>query len=118
VGTIECRGDLAGVGQRPVDRQRAPLETGREGFAVDVLHYQEVHGAADGLGPTDVVQRADVGMIEGRNGARLALEALPSLPVGGHVRRQHLDGDRPVEPGIARLVDLPMPPAPAAATTS
>ena len=46
------------------------------------------------------MQRADVRMIERRHRACLALEALAELGRG------HLDGNRPVEPRVLRLVDL------------
>ena len=54
----------------------------------------------------DVVERADVRMIERRDRARLALEALAQLRVGRERRRQDLDRDRAVEPRVAGAVDF------------
>ena len=49
---------------------------------------------------TDVVERADIGMIQRRDGARLALEPL------GELLARNLDRDRPAQPRVVRLVDL------------
>ena len=53
-----------------------------------------------------VVQRADVGMIELRDRAGLAVEALAELRIGGERVRENLDRDRAIEARVARLVDL------------
>ena len=67
----------------------------------------------------DVVQRADVGMGELRDGARFAVEALAELRVRGQRVGQHLDrdGSRPSRVSRARYTS-PMPPAPNGATIS
>jgi hypothetical protein len=57
----------------------------------------------------DVVEGADVRMIEARNDARFAFEALARLGAHGEVPLQHLDRDRPVQAGVAREVDLAHP---------
>ena len=44
-----------------------------------------------------------------RDRLRLALEPLPDLGRRREMRRQHLDRDRPLEPRVARLVDLAHP---------
>ena len=54
----------------------------------------------------DVVERADVRVVELRDGARLALEAGPHLGRGGQVRGQHLDGDVAAQPGVVGAIDL------------
>src|SRR5262249_30014768 len=56
---------------------------------------------------TNVVQRADVGMVQVRDDAGLALKALAPLGVGGEFRRQHLNGHRPVQTRVPGAVDLP-----------
>ena len=71
-------GDLAGVVDGGVDRDGS----GEVG-ALDQFHHQVIR--------TDVVERADVGMIERRNRARLALKASAELFVrrlDGHVASQ------------------------------
>ena len=54
----------------------------------------------DAAGFLHGMDRDDVGMVERREGTRLALEALESLRVGGHVGRQHLQCYIPVERGV------------------
>ena len=54
---------------------------------------------------TDVIERADVRMIEARDRSRFALEPLRNAD-SKHVRRENLDRDRAIEPRVARLVDL------------
>src|SRR5438105_4809288 len=54
----------------------------------------------------DVVQRADVGMVELRDRARLAVEAGLHVGSGGEGGVEDFDGDDAVEAGIARSVDL------------
>jgi hypothetical protein len=55
---------------------------------------------------TDVVQRADVGMIELRDGARLALEAGAHFRRGRQVRGEHLDRDVTAQPRVVRAIDF------------
>ena len=50
--------------------------------------------------------RCDAGVIEGGDGAGLALEALAKLRPVGDVRGQDLDGDGALEARVAALVDL------------
>jgi hypothetical protein len=47
-----------------------------------------------------------VRVIQRRDRARFAIEPLAQLRVGGELRRQHLDRDDPIEPGVARAIDL------------
>ena len=68
--------------------------------AVEELHDDE--GAAVFL--ADVVDGADVGMVQRRRSLRLAPEALQSLRVLGHVFGQELERDETVEPGVLGLV--------------
>ena len=61
------------------------------------------------VGGADVVDRDDVGIVERRGGARLLLEAVQPVGVGGEVGRQHLDGDVAVEAVVAGAIDLAHP---------
>ena len=65
-----------------------------------------------------VVERADVRMIQLRNGLGFSLEPLAELRVAGDVRGQDFDRDGAIEAGIAGAVDLSMPPAPSAPVIS
>src|SRR5262249_7484523 len=58
-----------------------------ERLALQVLEHEVVDPAL----VTDVVEHADVGVVEGRDRPRLALEALAQLGVPGEVLGQHLD---------------------------
>lgn len=68
-----------------------------------MLHHEE----ADPVLVSDVVEGADVGVVELRERRRLPLEALPPLGAFSEVLSQNLDGDRSLEPSVAGLVDLP-----------
>jgi hypothetical protein len=80
VSLIERISNLDRVLQEQIDRQRAARNALRERLAFQVLHDEEV----DALVMSEIEQRADVGMIEGRNNARFSLEALTRL----RIRRQ------------------------------
>ena len=54
----------------------------------------------------DVMQRADVRVVQAGDGLRLALEPLLQIRVGGECLGQHLERHVPVERGIAGAVDL------------
>jgi hypothetical protein len=66
------------------------------------FHYDIV----DAFLMTDVVEDADVGMIQQGNGLGLALEPLPGNLICGELCRKNLEGDDPLEPGVARAIDF------------
>ena len=74
----ERRGDLRRQPEGLLDRHRAAQRD-----AVQVLHDQEV----DAVLTPDVMERADVRMIQRRDRARFALEALACSRIVGHVAR-------------------------------
>ena len=57
-----------------------------------------------------MTDRSD-GVVQRRDGAGLALEALAELRIAGDVRREHFDRNRAVEPRIASFVDFTHPAA-------
>ena len=102
-----------GVGDRSGDLRRQPESfLGRyrsaERVAVQILHDQEVNAILI----ADVVQGADVRMIQPGDRTSFLLEALACLRIIGHVRGQDLDRDRTIEPGVSRFVDLTHPTSP------
>ena len=105
VGLVERVGDLDGVRQRAVERQRALLEAIGERLAFQILQYQ-ISGP---ILMAHVVQRADVWMIQRGDGMGLAVKAFAELWVTRELRRQDLDRDRAVEARIAGFVDLAHP---------
>jgi hypothetical protein len=54
----------------------------------------------------DVVEGADVRVVERGDGLRLALDACPQLLVARQLGGQQLDRHRSVEPRVTRAVDL------------
>jgi len=85
-----------------LERKGAALQSVGESLAFDVLHDEVV----DPFVGADVMKRADMRVVELGDGFRLALETRLSRRVSRELRRQHLDGDAPVEPRVLRLVDL------------
>ena len=102
VGAVERVGDLDPVAEHVRDGERAALEARRQRLPLQQLHDQVVHAV---LVP-DVVERADVGVVERRSGAGFALEARLELGGIGERLGEHLDRHLPVEAGVPRAIDL------------
>jgi hypothetical protein len=68
--------------------------------AVEIFHGEERLT----LVLTDVVNRADIGMIQRRCGLRLAPEADQRLRVFGNLIRQKLESNETVQPGVLGLI--------------
>ena len=100
----EGLGDLHSVFEDLTKRKRTFAQPVSERLAVEQLH--------DDVVLSDVVERADVGMRELRDGLRLAREAKLELGVLGEFRGEDLHRYRAVEPRVARPVDLPHPARP------
>src|SRR5205823_4432711 len=77
-------------------------ELGRQRFALQVFHHQ----VGDSLVVTNVVQSADVRMIQSSHGVSFAVEPFAKLRIGGEGRGQNFDRDRAIEAGIASFVNL------------
>ncbi len=101
VRRLERIGDLDGVIQQLVEFQRLLGDPVLQGLPFQVLHDEE--GRAFPL--ADVMQGADVGMVQGGGGAGLALEALESLTVRRVPFGEELQGDGATEPSVLGLVD-------------
>ena len=71
-------------------------------LAFDDLHHDE--GVAFVV--ANVVERADVGMVEPRDGPGLAFETLTRGLILSDVWREDFDGDRPSEAGVRGSVHL------------
>src|ERR1700682_4180613 len=70
-------------------------------LAVEELHGDERLAAL----LADVVNRADVGMVESRCGLRFTLKTGKSLGVFGYFIGQELQGHEAMQPGVLSLVD-------------
>jgi hypothetical protein len=92
------------VGDRSGDLRRQPQSfLGRyrsaERVTVQILHDHEVNAIVI----ADVVQGADVRMIQPGDRTSFLLQALACLRIIGHVRGQDLDRDRTIDPGVYAL---------------
>ena len=111
---VQRIGDLDGDLERLIERQRTFLQPLGERLALQVLHDQEV----DPVLAADVVEGANVRVIEAGDGLGLALEALLQIGIRGDVLGQDFDGDGAIESRASCLVNLTHAPAPIGATMS
>ena len=101
--------DLNADIERFLDRQRAARQPLRQRLSLEKLHDQEEAAAHLRRQLADVVERADVGMFEPRNTARLALESLAADRIVGQRRRHHFDRHGAIEASVGGAIDLPHP---------
>jgi hypothetical protein len=99
---VERAGDLNRDQQRIVHRQLTARETVGQRLSFQVLH--------DEIGSpilfANVVQCANVRMIERRDDARLAVEPLAEVRVGSQAFRQDFERDGPIQARVPRAVHL------------
>ena len=95
-------GDLRRHGERLVRRKAALLQPLSERLPRQMLHY-EVGGFAM---LTDVVECANVWVVQAGDGPGLAFEPGTAVGVAADLSRKYFDGDRAIEAGVAGLVDL------------
>ena len=105
VSLLERTGDLRAVSNDVGDWQRTAREPIGNGFALDQLHDQIVGVIL----MSDVVQRADMRMVELRDHFRFTLEARSALRVCGERSGKNLDRYVAVKTRVTRAVDLPHP---------
>ncbi len=98
---VERVGDLHAEVEQGVHRQRPVRQPALQRRPVEQLHDQERQVAV----MADVVERADVRMVERRGGARLALEALERRGILRELGREELDGDLAAETRVLGAVD-------------
>jgi hypothetical protein len=91
--------------EQALRRERLAVENLAERLAVDELHRDEDRLARG----SDLVDRDDVLVVQRRRRARLLLEALAPVRVGGELRREDLDGDLAPEARVSRAIDLAHP---------
>ena len=91
-------GDL----QRLVEWQCPFLQPLGHGLSIEILHDQKV----DAVLASDVMEGADVRVVQGGDGASFSFKPLLQVRIRRHMLWQHLDGDGPVQPGVGGLVDL------------
>ena len=93
----ELRGNLQNLSHR----QRCLLQKRAQGVPLDVLHHDVRRSARHGA---DLVDRDDVGMVQGRGGPCLLPEAREALGTVGKSLREELDGDIAVQVAVAGAV--------------
>jgi hypothetical protein len=107
VGSVQALCDLNRQIENFIDLHRLAEDALLERFPVQVLHGNEVLA----LKLVDVVNGADIGMIQCRSCLSLALEPLQGVAIFGYLLGQKLEGDCALEFGVLRLVDDPHPSA-------
>ena len=102
MGAVERVGDLDREAEGLIDRNRAAGDAVGERLAVEKLHHQKIALAI----ATDVVERADVRMIEARDRARLALQSRAELRVRGELGGEDFHRDVAPEARVDGAIDL------------
>lgn len=97
-------GHLHGDRHRLGRRHGSPSEPLLQGFALVTGHGDE---RPAGRGFSDLVDAADIGVLQRRRGAGLHQQPLPGLQLGAQVGREELERHLPVQPGIVGPVDRP-----------
>jgi hypothetical protein len=100
---VERIGRLNRDRQRLIDGHPAFPQAIRQRLAFEILQHEEI----DPVLMPDIVQGADVRMIQGGDGARLALEALAGRGIAADMRGEDLDRNHSIESRVARAIDLP-----------
>ena len=103
-GRVRCFervGDLDRQRQQPIDLERAPCDLMLQRRPVEKLHDEK--RAAVLL--ADIVDRADVGVVQRRCGSRLAAESCQRVGIPRQVWRQELQRDKPMQPRVLGFVD-------------
>jgi len=100
VRRIQCIGNINGQFNQPIDGKRALLDQVLQGFAIHELHGDE--GATALFG--DLINRADVGMVQRRGRTCLASETLQRCTVMREGVRQKLECHKPAEERVLCLV--------------
>jgi hypothetical protein len=102
VGGGETAADLRGVRETLSERERSGGEAFPQRFPLEKF----AHEVGRTVMTTDVMDRQEVRVVEAAEGARLPLEALQPLGVGGEVGREDLDRHVPREFRIPRAIHL------------
>src|SRR5579863_93655 len=105
VGPVQRVGNFDGVQEHLLQRQGTFVQPLRERLAFEILHDEEV-------GPillADVVEGADVGMIQAGNRASFALKPLAQLGTAGEMSGRNLNGDDAIEARVAGAIHLAHP---------
>lgn len=101
VGRIQPIRDLDRQRQQTFSLQRTPRN-----FVLDRHPIQKLHGdERPSLLLTNVVDSANIGVIQRRRGLRLALKAGKCLRIVSNIFREEFQSDEPVEPRVLGFID-------------
>ena len=101
MGGVEGVGDLRGERNELVELNGAAVDAMLEGLALEQLHGDE--GATVVL--VNIVNGADVRVIQSRGGAGFALKTLERLSVGSESVGEEFERDAAAEAGVLGFVD-------------
>ena len=101
VGRVQAVRDLDSQIKQLFDSQGALLERVLQRAALQQLHGDE--GAAFVI--ADIVDGANVGMVQRRSGSRLAQEAFQRGAVFGGILRKEFEGNLAAQAGVLGLID-------------
>ena len=107
MGGVERVSDLDGQREQGIEFERMARDHMLQRRAIQKLHDDERLAILF----ANVVDGADVGMVERRGRFRLPAKPFKCLMVAGHVFRQKLEGHKPVEAGVLRFVNHTHAPA-------
>jgi hypothetical protein len=99
---LQSVADVAAVAQSLAERQRTLAKAIRETFAFQILHDQ----IADPVLRSDVVEMANVRVIQRRDGPGFAVKALFRHWIVGERLGKDLDRDGAIEAGVAGAIHL------------
>src|SRR5262249_54306833 len=101
VCSVERVGDFDRQREKQVQLHRLAVDQVLQRLAREALHHDEEVA----IMLADLVDSADIGVIQSRCGAGLAAEALKSLGVVGRIVGKKFEGDEAAERGVLGLVD-------------
>jgi hypothetical protein len=101
VRRIERVGNLYAVCQQRLKIEWTALDAMLQGRAIQVFHRDKSFAVL----LANIVNGADVGMVQGRGRLRFPLKSRQHLRVRGHIVGQEFQGDEPPQARILRLVD-------------
>ena len=107
VSGIERIGNLDSKRQQHLGFQRTPCDAVLQCHAVQELHHDERLISV----PADLVNRADIWVVEGRCGSCFPPKAFERLRVSGYIFREKLEGDKATKVGVLGFVDHTHPAA-------
>ena len=107
MGGIERIGNLDGEPQQRVQFHRTPRDQILQGHALEILHGDKRLAIL----LANVVDGADVGMVQRGSGLGLALKAAERRGILGHFIGQKLERDKAMQPRVFRFVNHTHPAA-------